>query len=75
MWAAEEMSSNSTVPNIRAPARMELNRLRDRHLERAGFTVLRFTNEQVLDDLPAVLRRIRDFLLGRRSLGLNEGAV
>lgn len=75
MWAAEKCVVELDGPEHRTPARMELDRLRDRHLERAGFTVLRFTNEQVLDDLPAVLRRIRDFLLGRRSLGLNEGAV
>ncbi|WP_169807555.1 endonuclease domain-containing protein [Herbidospora mongoliensis] len=74
MWAEEKCVVELDGPEHRAPAKAEMDRLRDRHLERDGFTVLRFTNEQVLDDLPAVLRRIKRFLLGRR-LRLSEGAV
>nr|WP_063818109.1 DUF559 domain-containing protein [Herbidospora sakaeratensis] len=74
MWAHEKCVVELDGPEHLTAAKAEMDRLRDRHLERDGFTVLRFTNEQVLDDLPAVLRRIRDFLLGRR-LGLSEGAV
>ncbi|WP_198169565.1 DUF559 domain-containing protein [Herbidospora daliensis] len=74
MWAHEKCVVELDGPEHLTPAKAEMDRIRDRHLERDGFTVLRFTNEQVLDDLPAVLRRIRDFLLGRR-LGLSEGAV
>ncbi|GLX92384.1 DUF559 domain-containing protein [Herbidospora sp. NBRC 101105] len=73
MWAREKCVVELDGPEHRTAAKAEMDRIRDRRLERDGFTVLRFTNEQVLDDLPAVLRRIKEFLLGRR-LGLNEGA-
>ncbi|TKK88979.1 DUF559 domain-containing protein [Herbidospora galbida] len=74
MWAHEKCVVELDGPEHLTAAKAEMDRLRDRHLDRDGFTVLRFTNEQVLDDLPAVLRRIKKFLLGRR-LGLSEGAV
>lgn len=73
MWAPEKCVVELDGPEHETFAQMERDRIRDRHLERDGFTVLRFTNQQVMDDLGAVLRHLEEFLRGRR-LGMNEGA-
>lgn len=39
-------------------AQAEYDRLRTERLRVFGYTVLRFRNEEVVDNLPAVLRRI-----------------
>ncbi|MEU4539256.1 DUF559 domain-containing protein [Streptosporangium sp. NPDC023825] len=73
MWAPEKCVVELDGPEHETFPQMERDRIRDRHLERDGFTVLRFTNQQVMNDLGAVLRHIEEFLRGRR-LGMNEGA-
>ncbi|MER5643402.1 DUF559 domain-containing protein [Streptosporangium sp. NPDC002524] len=73
MWAPEKCVVELDGPEHETLAQMERDRIRDRHLERDGFTVLRFTNQQVMSELGAVLRHLEGFLRGRR-LGMNEGA-
>ncbi|MEU8384357.1 DUF559 domain-containing protein [Streptosporangium sp. NPDC048865] len=73
MWVPEKCVVELDGPEHETLAQMERDRIRDRHLERDGFTVLRFTNRQVMDDLGAVLRHLEEFLRGRR-LGMSEGA-
>ncbi|MEV6862194.1 DUF559 domain-containing protein [Streptosporangium subroseum] len=73
MWVQEKCVVELDGPEHETLAQMERDRIRDRHLERDGFTVLRFTNQQVMDDPGAILRHIEEFLRGRR-LGMNEGA-
>ncbi|MFB9252159.1 endonuclease domain-containing protein [Sphaerisporangium melleum] len=73
MWAREKCVVEIDGPEHETFAQMERDRTRDRHLERDGFTVLRFTNQQVRGDLQGVLRHIHDFLRARR-LGMSEGA-
>ncbi|WP_347631110.1 DUF559 domain-containing protein [Sphaerisporangium sp. B11E5] len=73
MWVAEKCVVELDGPEHETSAQMERDRIRDRHLERSGFTVLRFTNQQVMADLRVVLRHIEEFLRGRR-LGTSEGA-
>jgi very-short-patch-repair endonuclease len=43
-------------------ARRRRDRLRDAYLRRAGLTILRFSNDQILADTDAVIARIRSFL-------------
>ena len=48
-------------------ARHSADRARDQALQRIGFRVLRLTNRQVQQDLPAALQRIRDALASSPS--------
>ncbi|MFC6079880.1 endonuclease domain-containing protein [Sphaerisporangium aureirubrum] len=73
MWVREKCVVEFDGPEHETSAHMERDRIRDRHLERDGFTVLRFTNQQVMGDLRGVLRHIDEFLRARR-LGMSEGA-
>ncbi|GAA1023425.1 hypothetical protein Aple_089220 [Acrocarpospora pleiomorpha] len=73
MWVPEKCVVELDGPEHETFAQMERDQIRDRHLERDGFTVLRFTNQQIMGDLRAVLRHIEEFLRGRR-LGMSEGA-
>ncbi|WP_203993291.1 endonuclease domain-containing protein [Sphaerisporangium rufum] len=74
MWEREKCVVEFDGPEHETLAQLERDRIRDRHLERDGFTVLRFTNRQVLDDLPQVLRHIQEFLQARRH-GTTIGAA
>ncbi|GIH27727.1 hypothetical protein Aph01nite_60370 [Acrocarpospora phusangensis] len=73
MWVPEKCVVELDGPEHETFAQMQRDQIRDRHLERDGFTVLRFTNQQVMGDLQAVLRHIEEFLR-RRRLGMSEGA-
>jgi len=42
--------------------RIEAGVVRQRYLEEQGLTVMRFKNEEVLQNMPVVLRRIHDAL-------------
>jgi very-short-patch-repair endonuclease len=42
-------------------------------LQAAGYEVLRFTNEQVLDDVTAVVHQLEPFITARRSSLPPEG--
>ncbi|MEU4830956.1 DUF559 domain-containing protein [Streptosporangium sp. NPDC023615] len=73
IWVREKCVVELDGPEHATSAHMERDRIRDRHLERDGFTVLRFTNQQVMSDLQGVLHHIKEFLRARR-LGTNERA-
>ncbi|WP_198168334.1 endonuclease domain-containing protein [Herbidospora yilanensis] len=66
MWVAEKCVVELDGPEHETLAQMERDRVRDEHLERDGFTVLRFTNQQVLGDMQAVLHHIEKCLRARR---------
>lgn len=44
------------------PKQMEDDKVRTYHLEQMGFSVIRFTNEEVLFDLDNTLETIREYL-------------
>jgi very-short-patch-repair endonuclease len=67
MWPAEHCAIEIDGPEHRGALRYEADRRRDTMLQLAGFTVLRFTNEQVADDLAAVLAQIEQLLTTRRN--------
>ncbi|MFS1304989.1 endonuclease domain-containing protein [Streptosporangium longisporum] len=73
IWLREKCVVELDGPEHATSAQRERDRIRDRHLERDGFTVLRFTNQQVMSDLSEVLRHINEFLRARR-LGVSERA-
>lgn len=52
----------------------EEDAIRQEYLEQAGLTVIRFTNEEVLQSLESVLERIRIALRSSPSLRRGEGA-
>nr|WP_246497120.1 DUF559 domain-containing protein [Sphaerisporangium rubeum] len=66
MWVREKCVVELDGPEHERYAQMKRDLVRDRHLERDGFTVLRFTNQQVRGDLRGVLRHIREILQARR---------
>jgi very-short-patch-repair endonuclease len=49
------------------------DRVRDVHLQTAGYAVLRFTNDQVLDDVTAVVQKLELFITARRVTRRSEG--
>jgi len=68
MWADEKCVIELDGPEHRTAERFKADRRRDRLLQSAGFTVLRFTNEEVLEDLEQVVSFIERFLVGQRRL-------
>jgi len=67
MWPAERCAVEIDGAEHRGPLHYEADRRRDVQLQLAGYAVLRFTNQQVLSDLAAVLAQIERFLTTRRS--------
>lgn len=49
------------------------DRIRDVQLQTAGYAVLRFTNDQVLDDVTAVVQKLELFITARRVTRRPEG--
>jgi very-short-patch-repair endonuclease len=72
LWREERCAVEIDGPDHRESARFAADRLRDVRLQTAGYAVLRFTNEQVLTDLPAVLHLLERFLRTRRC-GASKG--
>ncbi|MFC0003764.1 endonuclease domain-containing protein [Micromonospora siamensis] len=68
-WLAEGLAVEVDGPEHRGRVRFADDRRRDVHLQLLGYDVLRFTNDQVLTDVPAVLGSIRDLLATRRAAG------
>ena len=50
-------------------AQVDADEKRTNALEKLGLTILRFTNDEVLEDLPAVLKRVIDSLHLKHSVG------
>jgi very-short-patch-repair endonuclease len=67
MWAKEKCVVEIDGPEHLAPAKFASDRRRDRQLQLAGFAVLRFTNEEIADDIDQVASHIERFLKYRRS--------
>jgi Protein of unknown function (DUF559) len=54
-------------PEHRRPDRLADDLARDARLGKDGYAVLRFTNEHVMADMPAVLRELKRFLQTHRT--------
>ncbi|WP_459798750.1 DUF559 domain-containing protein [Herbidospora sp. RD11066] len=74
MWSEERCVVEIDGPEHRGARQSEYDRWRDAHLEKDGYTVFRFTNEQIESDLLTIVRQIEKFLCGQRS-GTIEGDV
>ncbi|GHH72847.1 hypothetical protein GCM10017673_28410 [Streptosporangium violaceochromogenes] len=72
LWRRERCVVEVDGPEHRAPLMFAADRQRDVRLHLDGYTVLRFTNAQVMTDTETVLHQIGRFLRGRR-LGTLEG--
>ncbi|SCL15295.1 Very-short-patch-repair endonuclease [Micromonospora nigra] len=68
-WPAEGLAVEVDGPEHRGRIAFANDRRRDVQLQVLGLDVLRFTNEQVLADAPAVVDGIRRLLARRRSGG------
>ncbi|MGC0365248.1 hypothetical protein ABH922_003232 [Rhodococcus sp. 27YEA15] len=67
LWADEKCVVELDGDDHRSAYKYAADRLRDNALHLDGYTVLRFTNQQVADDLDAVLRTVETFLSRRRT--------
>ncbi|MEU5909330.1 DUF559 domain-containing protein [Micromonospora sp. NPDC047527] len=68
-WPAEGLAVEVDGPEHRGRIAFANDRRRDVRLQLLGLSVLRFTNEQVLSDVPAVVDGIRRLLARRRADG------
>ncbi|MER7132066.1 endonuclease domain-containing protein [Streptosporangium saharense] len=67
LWQEERCVVELDGREHRSPDHLAGDRLRDERLIEDGYTVIRFTNERVLTDMPAVLRELKRFLRSRRE--------
>ena len=67
MWARERCVVELDGPDHLDTDKYAADRARDRALQRAGFLVLRYTNDEVLDDVARVLDELERFLDERRQ--------
>jgi len=72
LWRAERCVVEIDGDDHRRPLKFRADRQRDVRLQLDGYAVLRFTDDQVLDDTHAVVRQIQRFILKRR-FGTLEG--
>lgn len=72
LWRAERCVVEIDGDDHRRPLKFRADRQRDVQLQLDGFAVLRFTDDDVLDDTQAVMRQIQRFILKRR-FGTLEG--
>lgn len=68
MWADARCIIELDGPEHRLAERYRADRERDRLLQSAGFSVLRFTNEEVLEDIERVVSFIERYLAQQRAL-------
>ncbi|TDC42986.1 DUF559 domain-containing protein [Micromonospora sp. KC207] len=68
-WTVEGLAVEVDGPEHRGRMMYADDRRRDVQLQLLGLDVLRFTNEQVLTDVQAVVRSIRELLARRRAAG------
>jgi very-short-patch-repair endonuclease len=68
VWLAERLVVEVDGPEHRGIAHYDQDRLRDTELVLDGFTVLRFTNNQILGDVDAVVGKIERCIEARRSI-------
>ena len=67
IWKAERLVVELDGPDHFAPDKYKRDRQRDRALQAAGFSVLRFTNDEVAQDLSRVASEIERFLTRVRA--------
>ncbi|MCM3921176.1 endonuclease domain-containing protein [Frankia sp. AiPs1] len=72
MWTVERVVVEVDGPEHRGAAHYEADRRRDAELVLDGFAVLRFTNDQVLDDVDAVASQIERGVEARREISEEE---
>ncbi len=66
VWSRERCVVELDGPDHLDMEKYAADRARDRALQRAGFLVLRYTNDEVLDDVARVLDELERFLEDRR---------
>ena len=66
MWKEERCVVEIDGPEHLLPAKFAADRRRDRLLQLAGYAVLRFTNEEVANDVEQVASQIEQFLRDRK---------
>ncbi|MXW34664.1 MAG: DUF559 domain-containing protein, partial [Chloroflexi bacterium] len=66
IWAQEKCVVELDGPDHLNTDKYAADRVRDRALQREGFMVLRYTNDEVLDDVARVLGELERFLEERR---------
>jgi hypothetical protein len=66
LWRTERCVIEFDGPEHLEPIRYEADRRRDRLLQQDGFAVARFTNNQVVRDLAAVVSHIEQLITARR---------
>ncbi|MFI5956690.1 DUF559 domain-containing protein [Cryptosporangium sp. NPDC051539] len=74
LWEVERTAVEVDGPEHRGPLHYATDRTRDVLLQTAGYAVLRFTNDQVLGDVNAVVHQLEQFLSTRRVMGRAEGS-
>ncbi|WP_326829169.1 endonuclease domain-containing protein [Streptosporangium sp. NBC_01810] len=67
LWPDERCVVELDGPEHRHPGRLADDLVRDTRLGKDGYAVLRFTNERVMADMPAVLRELKRFLQTHRT--------
>ena len=72
MWARERCVVEVDGPDHLDASKYAADRARDRALQRAGFLVLRYTNDEVLGDVARVLDELARFLADRRRSAVLE---
>lgn len=73
LWDAERLAVEVDGPEHWQRAHYAADRARDVRLQADGYAVLRFTNDQILDDVTGVTHRLEQFLTARRVPGRPEG--
>ena len=72
IWAREKCVVELDGPDHLNTDKYAADRVRDRALQREGFTVLRYTNDEVLGDVARVLDELERFLEERRRSTTGE---
>ncbi|MYN63983.1 MAG: DUF559 domain-containing protein [Acidobacteria bacterium] len=72
IWAQEKCVVELDGPDHLNTDKYAADRVRDRALQREGFMVLRYTNDEVLDDVARVLGELERFLEERRRSTTGE---
>ena len=72
IWSREKCVVELDGPDHLNSDKYAADRIRDRALQREGFTVLRYTNDEVLGDVARVLDELERFLLERRRSTTGE---
>nr|WP_260407951.1 endonuclease domain-containing protein [Planomonospora venezuelensis] len=66
LWRDERCVVEIDGPDHRTARKYAQDRQRDIRLQQAGYAVLRFTDDQVMTDMEAVLRQVEWFVRNRR---------